>query len=461
VRVKASKSAGRFDVTDDGRGLENRAGMTLPAQVANHVGLTGGLRRALWGVRSWRDHDPGVVARDVAVMLVDGGDCVSDLAARDPELFGEHPGQATASQPTAWRTLEAIADDDLALTRMEAALGQVRAHVWGLPGGAPPVLAAGEPLSVDLDATLVTAHSEKDGAAGTYKGTFGYHPDLAFVDRGDGTGEALAGLLRPGNAGSNTAADHIELLDAALAGLPALPAGTDVVVRGDAGYAVKDFLAHARARDCRFSVGFEITEAITTAIRALPESAWQPALTPDGSERDRAHVAELTEAVALPDGWPEGARLIVRREPLHPGAQQTIDDLDGCRFTAVLTDQAEVDIVAVERRHRARARAEDRIRALNQLGMANLPCGEFSRNAAWLHLTLIALNLLAWTQALTLDGELARAEPKRVRYQLAHVAARVTRSARRTTLRLAADWRWTPDLLNAFARLRALPPAPP
>jgi predicted nucleic acid-binding protein len=212
---------------------------------------------------------------------------------------------------------------------------------------------------------------------------------------------------------------------------------------------------------CGFSISFEITEAITTAIRALEESAWQAALTPDGVERDRAHVVELTDTVALPDGWPEPARLVVRREPPHPGAQQTIDDLDGCRFTAVLTDQAEVDVVAVERRHRARARAEDRIRALNQLGMANLACGEFARHAAWLHLTLIALNLLAWTQTLTLDGELARAEPKRVRYQLAHIAARVTRSARRTTLALAADWRWTPDLLAAFARLRALPPAPP
>jgi hypothetical protein len=191
--------------------------MTLPVQVANHVGLTSGLRRALSGVRSWRDYDPGVVARDLAVMLVDGGDCVSDLAVRDPQLFGEHAGQATASQLTAWRTLEAIADDDLALTGMEAALAELRAHVWGLADGAPPALAAGEPLCVDLDATLVTAHSEKDGAAGTYKRTFGYHPDLAFVDRGDGTGEALTGLLRPGNAGSNTAADHIELLDAALA----------------------------------------------------------------------------------------------------------------------------------------------------------------------------------------------------------------------------------------------------
>ena len=150
----------------------------------------------------------------------------------------------------------------------------------------------------------------------------------------------------------------------------------------------------------------------------------------------------------------------MRREPLHPGAQQTIDDLDGYRFTALLTDQPDDDIAVLEQRHRARAHAEDRIRTLKDLGMRNLPCGDYQRNAVWLQLALLALNLTTWTQVLTLDGELARAEPKRLRYQLLHVAARVTRSARRVTVKLAADWPWTPELLAAFARLRALPPPP-
>ena len=277
MRVKANRTAGRFDVTDDGSGVEGRAGLSLPAQVANHVGLTRALSEALSGVRSWREHDPGVVARDLAVMLIDGGEATADLAPRDADLFGEHAGQRTASQPTAWRTIEAVAADELALTRVEDALAGVREHVWGLPGGAPPVLTddeqAGEPLCVDLDATLVTAHSEKDGAAGTDKGTFGYHPDLAFLDRGDGTGEALAGLLRPGNAGANTAADHICLLDAALAGLPASCADREVVVRGDVGYATKAFLAHAREQGCGFSVSFEITDQIKHAIRVRDECA--------------------------------------------------------------------------------------------------------------------------------------------------------------------------------------------
>jgi hypothetical protein len=462
VRVKASRTAGRFDVTGDGRGIEARAGLSLPAQVANHTGLTDALRQALGGVRSWRDHHPGVVARDLAVMLVDGGECVSDLAPREAALFDAQAGVGTASQPTAWRTLEAIADDELALLHAAEGLARTRGHVWGHPGGAPPVLAgdSGEPLCVDLDATVVTAHSEKHGAAGTYKGGFGYHPDLAFCDRGDGTGEALAGLLRPGNAGANTTSDHCDLFDAALAALPTLPQGTRVVVRGDSAYATKGFLAHVAQAGCGFSVGFELSEPVKAAIRALPKTAWQPALRQDGQPREGAAVADATQTVALPAGWPASGRLLIRREPLHPGAQQTFDNIDGYRFTAVLTDQADADIVTLEQRHRARARAEDRIADLNDLGLANLPCDDFDRNAVWLHLTLLALNLVTWTQVLTLDGELATARPKRLRYQLFHVPARIARSARRTTMRLPATWPSTDQLLAAFARLRALPPAP-
>ncbi|QBI20557.1 IS1380 family transposase [Egibacter rhizosphaerae] len=264
----------------------------------------------------------------------------------------------------------------------------------------------------------------------------------------------MAGLLRPGNAGSNTAAAHICLLDAALAGLPEQCDDREVVVRGDAGYATKALLAHAREQGCGFSVTFEVTEAVKHAIRGLDEHAWEPAIRQDHTLREGAAVTELTDTVDLPEGWPTASRLIIRREPLHPGAQQTISDLDGCRFTALLTDQPDSDIAVLEQRHRARARAEDRIRTLKDLGMGNLPCDDYQRNAVWLQLALLALNLTTWTQALTLDGELARAEPKRLRYQLLHVAARLVRSGRRTTLRLAADWPWTPQLVAAFQRLR-------
>lgn len=459
MRVKASRTAGRFEVTDDAQGIEPRAGMSLPAQVANHTGLTAALSQALGGVRSWRDHDPGKVVRDLAVMLIDGGECVSDEAPYDPELFDQQAGVGAASQPTAWRTLEAVADHETALLDLAEGLAGVRGHVWSLPGGVPPALtgASGEPVCIDVDATLVSAHSLKDGAAGTYKHTFGFHPDLAFLDRGDGTGEALAGLLRPGNAASNDAIDHCDLLDAALAALPVVPAHARLVVRGDSAYATKEFVAHVGEVGCWFSVSYPVSAPVADAVRALDESAWAPAARQDGEVRAGAAVAEVTDHVTLPRGWPADTRVLVRREPLLPGTQQSLDDLDGYRVTAVLTDQPDADITAVERRHRARARAEDRIAGLKTLGLGNLPCADFDRNAVWLHLSLLALNLLVWTQALTLDGELAQATPKRLRYQLFHVPARVVHTSRRTIMRLPADWPWTRVLLDAFARLRTLP----
>ena len=268
--------------------------------------------------------------------------------------------------------------------------------MWGLPG-APPALdtSRGKPLCVDLDAALVTAHSEKGGAAGTYKGSFGYHPGSGVVRRPWGRHRGSAGwAAAPGKAGSNTAADHICLLDAALAGLPDLPDGRQVLVRGDVGYAAKDFLAHAVESGCGFSVSFELSERVKTVVRTLAwhTSVWRPALTADGELREGAAVAEATGMIDLSE-YPAGSRLIIRREPLHPGAQQTLDDVDGYRFTALLTDQPGADIAVIEQGHRARARAEERIRNLKDPGMGNLPCADYARNAVWLQLALIAMNL--------------------------------------------------------------------
>lgn len=181
-----------------------------------------------------------------------------------------------------------------------------------------------------------------------------------------------------------------------------------------------------------------------------------PAITQDGEVRDGAHVAELTGRFDL-SGWPDGARLLVRREPLHPGAQQTLDDVDGYRFTAFLTDQPETDLAALDARHRAHARVEDRIRAAKDTGLRTLPCDTFERNVLWLELVLIAQDLVAFTQALTLDGQLRLAEPQQLRYKLLHTPARITRSARKLWLHIQGDWPWAGDLVAAFARLRALP----
>ena len=462
MRVQRNSGGARFEVTADGRGVTGRAGTGLLAEVADTLGLTAALEDAVNGCRSWTDHAPGKVVRDLLLVLADGGDTLRHLKTLDGDdqrvLFG-----AVASPATANRTVVALAEDELVVERLATTRKAARARAWA-HGGAPPVVAAagaGErpaaPLCVDLDATLVTAHSDdKDGAAVTYKRGWGFHPLMAFLDRGDGLGESLAGMLRPGNAGSNTAADHIDVFEAAIDQLPDLPDGVAVVVRADAAGCTHDFLAYLRAAGVGFSVGYALSDVVRTAIRALRDDAWTPALTQDGAVREGAAAAEITDQLDL-TGWPSGARVIVRREPLHPGAQQTLDDVDGCRFTAFLTDQADADVAVLEQRHRAHARVEDRIRGAKDSGLRNLPCDTFERNAVWLQLILAAQDLMVFTQALTLDGELRRAEPAGLRYKLLHAPARLVRSGRRWTLRIQRDWPWAADLLAAFTRLRNLP----
>ena len=441
--VKASSSIESLQVVADAEGLTSRAGTALVAGVADRVGLTAGLSDALDGLRGRRSrHDPGRVLRDLALTLADGGDCLADLRAlRDQEtLFG-----AVASDATAWRALAAL--DEHRLQAIRAARARARRRVWEQAGAPARVI-------LDLDATLVTAHSDKEGAAGTYKGGFGFHPLLCYEAE---TEEALAGLLRPGNAGSNTAADHIELLERSLAQLPEQAVGPGLLVRCDRAGATHAFLDHVDTRGLRFSVGLDLTEPVRQAILALPERAWQPALAQDGEDRQGAWVAELALDLS---GWPPRTRAICRRERPHPGAQLSFTDDGGYRFQVFLTNQQGGRIARLEQIHRARAAAEDRIRCGKDTGLANLPFRGFQANAAWLELVLIGQDLLVWTQRLLLEGtELARCEPKRLRYRLLHVAARLTRHARRLSLRLPRDWPWREALLQAFARLRAIPAA--
>jgi len=467
LRVQRSTSGSRFAVTTDGRGASGRAGLALLAEVADRLGLTAALSRATGASRSWSRHDPGVVLRDVLLMLVDGGDALRHMSvlAGQPALFG-----APASAATTCRTLKAVAADADAMAGLATARKDTRARVWALGGTPPEVTAArarergeepsepDEPLVIDLDATICIAHSEdKDGAAATYKHTWGFHPLLAYLDRGDGRGEALAGRLRPGNAGSNHAGDHIAVFDDARAQLPALPERLERLVRCDAAGATHDLLAHVVAQGWRFSVSFPLYEAVRAAIRALPEERWTAATDRQGEPRTNAAVAELTADVDLA-GWPAGARLLVRREPLHPGAQQTFDDVDGYRFTCLLTNQPGEELARLEQRHRARAHVEDWIRAAKDMGLRTLPLDSFARNALWLQLVLAAQDLMWCTQVLTLTAdELRLAEPQQLRYKLLHLPARLTRHARRWNLRLQHNWPWAAALRDAFQRLRALP----
>jgi len=423
----------------------SHAGSALLAQIADKSGLTQALSVRLAGLRQrGGGHDPGRVVRDLAVMLADGGDCLADLGAvRDQDaLFG-----AVASDSTAFRVIDAIASTPGLLDMLAEAHAVAREHVWAQTG-------VPERVTIEVDATLVGSHSEKEGAAGNYKGGYGFHPLMAYCDE---TEEALASILRPGNAGSNTAADHIEVIEDALAQIPAeLIETIEILVRTDSAGATHELLDFCREHRVRYSVGYELTEPARAAILKIPEDSWVAALATDGTPRENGQIAEITTALDL-TGWPAASRVIVRRERAHPGAQLSFTDHDGHRFQAVLTDQPDPDIQVLERRQRQRAHAETHIRNDKDTGLRNLPFRDFEHNRVWLMLVAIAHDLLVWTRRLLLTGELASCEPKRLRYRLLHVAARLAFHARKATLRIDTAWPWADALVAAFTRARALP----
>jgi hypothetical protein len=445
LRVQRDGRNVTVEVTADGEGLVSHAGSALLAQIADKSGLTRALSLRLAGLKKRRSgHDPGRVVRDLAVMLADGGDCLADLGAvRDQDaLFG-----AVASDSTAFRVIDQITCTPGLLDALADAHARARELVWSQTG-------APERVTIEVDATLISSHSEKEGAAGNYKGGYGFHPILAYCDE---TGEALAAILRPGNAGSNTAADHIAVIEGALAQIPAgLIETIEIVVRADSAGATHELMDFCREHRLRYSVGYELTDPVRAAILKVSETAWVCALATDGSERENGQITEITDLIDL-TAWPAGSRVIVRRERAHPGAQLSFTDHDGHRFQAVLTDQPDPDIQVLEHRQRQRAHAETHIRNDKDTGLRNMPFRDFEHNRVWLKLVGIAHDLLAWTQRLVLTGELARCEPKRLRYRLLHVAARLAFHARKATLRIDHAWPWATALAAAFTRARALP----
>jgi hypothetical protein len=341
LRVQANNSPGSFEVTTDSTGVVGHAGAALLRELADRLGLTRALGWRVPGGR--RRHPDAAVLRDLAVLLADGGDCLSDLAAlRDqPELFGP-----VASTPTAWRVIQRLAQDPDGLARLRAARAHARARAWA--AGAHPDL---ELLVIDADATLVLAHSDaKQGAAGTYKGSFGFAPLLAYLDRGQAPGEPLAGILRPGNAAPGATDDLVELVDLALAQLPRSATDQPILVRSDSAAASTRLARHLREQGVGFSLGMPIDAHVREAILAQPERAWIPAVDPDGQPRKGAEVCELTGWIDL-HTWPEGTRAICRREDAHPGAQLRFTDHNGHRFQVFLTDQPDPDLAYLELRH--------------------------------------------------------------------------------------------------------------
>jgi Transposase DDE domain group 1 len=438
------RAARRVRVTGDGKGVASHAGALLIAELADRVGLSRGLSAAMGHTRQRRSaHDPGVVLAQLAVSLADGGDCLSDIAVlrNQPELFGE-----VASDPTVFRVLDSIHSEGL--RNIAAARGAARARAWA--AGAAPT-----EIVIDIDGTLLDAHSDKQDAAATYKHGFGFYPIVGYLDE---TGEALAGLLRAGNAGSNNAADHLETLDRSLAQLPVAPSEVAMLVRADSAGATHDFVDGCRDRRVRFSIGLPVDQRVRDSLLLAQEEDWIPAVESDSSKRDGAWVTELTDLIDL-DRWPEHTRVIARRERPHPGAQLSLfDQHEGFRHQIFITDQPEPDIAALELRHRHRAHVENRIRAAKDTGLRNLPCIDIVCNDAWLQLVLIAQDLTAWAQALCFDGPLKIAEPKRLRHRVLHAAAAVVHTGGQVIVRFQRTWPWVDDIVTAFTRLRvALP----
>jgi len=318
---------------------------------------------------------------------------------------------------------------------------------------------------VDLDSTLVSAHSEKEHAGPTYERGFGFAPMCAFVDHGEqGTGEALTLQLRPGTASPFDKADHIAVLELALAQLPEHERG-QVLVRTDTGGCSKAFLHHITDAGLEYSIGFPAMETVKTAVESIPPQAWRAAVDSDGHERDGAQVAELTAWMPDPvratrpgpQDWPAGMRVIARRERPHPGAQLRLTDHEGWRITCFATNTRGTGwtLAALEVRHRQRARAEDRIRGLKDTGLRNLPLHGYAQNQIWLEIVALAADLLTWTQTLAWPPTAAvrRWEPKRLRLRILAVAGQIVRSGRRSRLRLPRSWPWNNLIDTGWAAL--------
>ncbi|WP_433204638.1 IS1380 family transposase [Nocardia sp. CA-107356] len=450
----------RLDIDGDGSGVASHTGAALLLRTAEKTGLTSGLSEKL---RPWRKpmaiHDPGKIVLDLAVTLAIGGDCAADLALlrAEPGVFG-----SVASDPTVSRTITALAADaPKVLAAIASARADARAQAWILAGSNAPDhrISINDPLIIDLDATLTDAHSEKQHAASTFKRGFGFHSLWSFIDHGPaGTGEPAAPMLRPGNAGSNTAADHKRVLSDALAQLPWQPlwrVGRKVLVRTDSGGGTHEFLDYCHRRRLQYSIGFTLTDDIVTAMDThLTDRDWTPAYDAEGRVRPGAWVVEVTGITDL-TGWPPGMRLIVRKERPHPGAQLRFTDHDGLRLTAFVTNTTRGQLPDLELRHRRRARCEDRIRNAKDTGLRNLPFHGFDANRIWLALVALALDLTAWLQTIALhDHDGRRWEPKTLRLRVFSAAGRIARHARKTRLHLARHAPFTDLITTAAARLQ-------
>jgi hypothetical protein len=453
-----------------GHGVVSHAGSAVLRLLADNTGLTGAISKALRRRGFDPVHDRGRVLTDIAVCIADGGRVLADLAAiRDQgELYG-----SVASDPTLWRALDEIGAEQR--NRVATARAKIRRQVWALiearHGRIPPSRVAdvdlGPTVVIRMDATIQIAHSDKEQAKGTFKGSYGHHPLTAWCDNTD---ESLAFLLRPGNAGSNTAADHITVLTEAMTQIPARHR-RDVLVTVDGAGATLDLIRHitslnaAPGRRVHYSVGFDLDARARTAIGKVPATMWEHVWDRYGDPRDldAAGVIELTGLLRASLGrdelpnWPPDMRIICRRERPSSGAQLCLlEQADGWRYQLTATNTPGKQLAFLEARHRAHARVEDNIRTGKDAGLEHLPSKSMKINQAWCVAATIAADLLCWLRLLCLDATLADAEPKTLRYRILHTAVRLVRGQRKRKIKIPETWPWAHQLEAAFQAAFAL-----
>jgi hypothetical protein len=462
-------------VTADGEGLVGQAGGIILREMADRSGLTAALKDALEREGRFPEVDRGVAMVSAAVMIALGGRSMSGVAVL------EHLS-LVLGEPVTWQTLRRTLDlaDPGTLEKIAQARARIRAHVWELvaarASGFPWLRIAGRILEgwivIDLDATLVTARSPKERAAPTYKSGFGFHPLGCWCAN---TGESLAMELRPGNAGSNTAADHISGLSAALAQVPVRYCGK-VIVRLDGAGASHDFIEHMVKLEIPdvellFTCGWTITGTDERDIREIPGQAWKPGVTQDGHAEDDSDVAEVTGLMTRSGNWPDGLRWIIRRvkpSRRHLKNLTAYERETGWKYSIICTNIPEEGIEAVagsrhaqfiDVLHRQHAVVEDGVRTGKAAGLRNLPSRSWRVNCGWTVSANIAADLQAWCRLLGLhdiDG-LKDAEPDTLRHCLWHVPGRLVRHARRRTLKVSRHWRWKDAFLTCWQRISALP----
>lgn len=486
----------RVRVEPGGRGVTGRTGLHALGAFADGIGLPGAISAALpWEGPGRPGHDRGRLLTQVMLALAGGGDTCSapEQMLVTPELFGP-----VASDTTVNRAFAEFTPDRL--QELNTAIAGVRQRVWAHLG----LLREGERIVLDIDATLIEIHSENKQRTGpTYKRGFGFHPLLCFLAA---TGEVLAGLLRPGNAGANTITDHEHVLDAAIAQLPEhAQAGhrpgddpalveTEIVVRTDSAGCSEGFVQACRDRNVRFVISARSNPAIQGAVfDAEGVDVWHQAIGQNGRPIDDGHtlVAELSSLVwdeTEPDGHkirakkkrgrtpgvlsggpdktrdrtdPNGAgvpriRFIARREPRHPGAQRSLHACFDWRYIGFYTDLDDPDVAGLDRFARRHVHVEQHIERLKDSGLERFPFTRFTSNQAWMAIICLSADMLRWFQLCCLPGPWRAARPKTLRWAILHIAGRITRTARRTIIRIDRRAPAGPIIADTYRRIPIL-----